>query len=419
MASIGNFATRSAAAAAFGLAAGICGPEGLGTGAVLAQDVFAPVVRVNDSAITEYEISQRALFLKALRAPGDNRDSAVERLIDERLQMEAADRMGIEIGEGQIEAGMEEFASRSGLSTEEFTSQIEAEGVDAESFRQFVRVGIAWREVVQSRFGPRAQVTEAEIDRALALSTSLDGVRVLVSEIFLPAATPEARTLSTELARQISQIESIPAFAEAARTHSEASSGAQGGELDWLPLANLPLAVSSQLLTLAPGQVTEPIPVPDAIALFQLRDIEETGIPESDVVSIDFARYSIPGGREERAFAEAGRIEESVDNCEDLYGVAADQPPERLERQDLPVEEIPLGVAVELAKLDEGEISTALTSGDGSELMMLMLCGRTLAPNEDVSRAEVRASLRNQRLASYAVGYLSELRADANIQRVR
>lgn len=414
-----NLTIRSAAAAALGLAAGFCGPAGFGNVAALAQDSFAPVVRVNDRAVTEYEINQRTLFLNALQSLGENRETAIERLIDERLQMDAADRMGIEVGEGQIEAGMEEFASRSGLSAEEFTSRIEAEGVDAESFRQFVRVGIAWREVVQGRFGPRAQVTEAEIDRALALSTSLGGVRVLVSEIFLPATTPEARTLSTELARQISQIETIPAFAEAARTHSEASSGAQGGELDWLPLANLPLAVSSQLLTLAPGQVTEPIPVPDAIALFQLRDIQETGIPEPDVVSIDFARYFIPGGRSERALAEAARIEERVDICGDLYGIAADQPPERLEREDLPVEEIPLDVAVELAKLDEGEISTALTSGNGAELTLLMLCGRSLAPNEDISRSEVRASLRNQRLASYAVGYLSELRADANIQRVR
>ena len=38
---------------------------------VLAQDLFAPRVYVNDRAITNYEVEQRALFLQVLRAPGN------------------------------------------------------------------------------------------------------------------------------------------------------------------------------------------------------------------------------------------------------------------------------------------------------------------------------------------------------------
>ena len=59
--------------------------------------------------------------------------------------------------------------------------------------------------------------------------------------------------------------------------------------------------------------------------------------------------------------------------------------------------------------------STALTTGDGQALVLLMLCGRTQAISEDVSREQVRANLQNQRLASYANGYLAELKADAVI----
>ena len=46
-----------------------------------------------------------------------------------------------------------------------------------------------------------------------------------------------------------------------------------------------------------------------------------------------------------------------------------------------------------------------------------MLCGRTLQINEDANREAVRQNLINQRLASYADGYLSELRSDAVIDR--
>ncbi len=48
--------------------------------------------------------------------------------------------------------------------------------------------------------------------------------------------------------------------------------------------------------------------MPNAIALFQLRGLEETGAPEAEAVSVEFARYFIPGGRTESSFAEAAKI---------------------------------------------------------------------------------------------------------------
>ncbi|HHH89571.1 MAG TPA: hypothetical protein ENK45_03285, partial [Aliiroseovarius sp.] len=39
-----------------------------------AQNLFAPVARVNDGVITAYELSQRVAFLTLLKAPGNVRD---------------------------------------------------------------------------------------------------------------------------------------------------------------------------------------------------------------------------------------------------------------------------------------------------------------------------------------------------------
>jgi len=44
-----------------------------------------------------------------------------------------------------------------------------------------------------------------------------------------------------------------------------------------------------------------------------------------------------------------------------------------------------------------------------------MLCGRTAAGAEDTSREQIAAQLRNQRLESYANGFLAQLIADARI----
>ena len=78
---------------------------------------------------------------------------------------------------------------------------------------------------------------------------------------------------------------------------------------------------------------------------------------------------------------------------------------------------MPQDFAIELSKLDPGEVSTALTRSDGQALVFLMMCGRTAAQNAEVSREEVAAAIRQRRLSGFADSLLAELRADARISR--
>ncbi|MGO4915465.1 peptidylprolyl isomerase [Pseudogemmobacter sp. W21_MBD1_M6] len=404
-----TFSLGTLAALACAIAFGVASPAP-------AQGMFDPVVRVNDRAITAYEVDQRANLLKVLRAPGDPKTVAVERLIEERLQLDAAAAAGITPSEEDINAGLEEFASRANLSAEEFTKAIAPAGVSPETLRDFIRAGVAWRQLVQQKFGPRARATEAEVDRALAQSTR-GGLRVLLTELILPANTAQATANSERLASEISQYTTAGAFSSAVQSYSVSPSRAVGGKLDWLPLENLPPQIRGLVLTLAPGQVTAPIPVPNAIALFQLRAIEETGAPAADVAAIDYAAYYIAGGQTPTALADAARVRAKVDRCDDLYGIAKGQPESVLDRGTLPVAEIPQDIAMELAKLDAGEVSTALTRSNGQTLVFLMMCGRTTTLADEVSRQDILLQLSNERLGSYANGYLAELRADAVIVR--
>lgn len=379
-----------------------------------AQNLFAPIVRVNDSAVTGFEYDQRLKFLQLLNQPGDIENEAMTGLIDDRLRLQAADALGITPEDAEIAAGMEEFAGRANLSVDEFVAAIGEAGVAVESFRDFVRAGVAWRAVVRSRFANRVQITEAEIDRAIALSGSQGGVRVLMSEIIIPAP-PEVAEEARALADRISEMTTLADFAAAAREYSASGTRGRGGRLDWVPIGQLPPPVRSQVLTLAPGQVTTPIEFPGGIALFQLRALEETDAPEENTLSVEYARYLIPGGRTDSALAIAERVRNDVDTCDDLYGVAHGQPEEMLTRDVVPIEEVPQDIALELAKLDENESSSTLTTADGKALVFLMLCGRVTAIAEDVSRDEVREQLFQRRIASYADSYLAELRAEATL----
>lgn len=371
---------------------------------------FAPRLVINDRIITNWEVQQRTRFLQALRAPGDLEELALEGLIEDRLRLEAGDRNGLRLSEQQVQTGLEEFAGRANLTLDQFIAALAAEGVAAQTFRDFVEAGLVWREVVGTRFGPRAQITEAEIDRAVALTTQAGAARVLLSEIILRADTPQFQEESQALAQRLAdQIDTPGAFAAAARRYSVSGSAGRGGRMDWIDLANLPPQIAGQILSLGEGDVTDPIPIPNAIALFQLRAVEENDVPESTEASVEFARLIFPGG----AAADAERVRLKVDTCDDLYGIAQKLPEDQLLREVSAVGDLDADFALALAQLDGGE-TTVRTLPNGVELVMV--CGRTPELGADVDRQVIRQRLRLQRLESYANGYLAELRAEAIIR---
>lgn len=381
---------------------------------VAAQGLFAPVARVDDSIITNFEVEQRALFLTLLNAPGATRSGALESLIDDRLRQQAIKEAGLELTEEGLAEGLSEFAARGELTTEEFVSRIEAAGVSRETFRDFVTVSLGWRELIRARYSPRIQIGEAEIDRALAAAGTTSGVRVLLSEIVIPAEGPQREEVQA-LAEEIATSRNEAEFADYARSYSATASRGNGGRLPWTDLSALPPQLAPLVLGLDIGEVTQPLPLPNAIALFQLRGIEETGAPTEKYAAIEYATYFIDGGRTEETLRRATDIAARVDVCDDLYGIAKDQPEEVLDRISLPPGDIPTDIALELSKLDPGEVSTALTRADGQALMFLMLCGRTAVLEEEVDRAAVANSLRSQRLAAFSDSLLAELRANSNI----
>ena len=300
------------------------------------------------------------------------------------------------------------------LELDQFITVLGQAGVSEETFRDFVRVNVSWRDFIRSRYGDRAQVSEAEIDQALGQSGGSSSIEVLLSEIIIPAPPPRAAA-AIATAERIAQLTSTSAFEAEARRVSALPSRARGGRLDWLPITNYPAGLRGLLLNLAPGEVTVPIPITNGVALFQMRGVREVPRAAVEPAAIEFAAFYISGGLSDAALREAARIDARVDTCDDLYGVAQGLPEEQLQRDVLAPADIPQDVAIELAKLDAGETSYVLTRANGETLVFLMMCGRTPALGEGVDRETIRGQLRSQRLNSYADALLADLRAAATI----
>ena len=86
---------------------------------VAAQNPYSPALTVNDSAITCYDVTQRVRLIEALGARGDVRALAIEQLTEDRVKVQAARALGIELPEGSIATGLEEFATQRGLTVDD------------------------------------------------------------------------------------------------------------------------------------------------------------------------------------------------------------------------------------------------------------------------------------------------------------
>ena len=375
---------------------------------------FAPVIVINDAVVSEFEIDQREAMLRVFRTPGDLQQVARDQLIEDRLKLEALNAAGLRITPEGLRGAMGEFSARENMDVDQFIAVLGQAGVAEETFRDFVRVNVSWRDYIRSRFGDRAQVSEAEIDQALGQSSGSAGIEVLLNEIIIAAPPPRAAS-ALATAQRIAQLTSTSAFEAEARRVSALPSRTRGGRLDWLPITNYPAGLRGLLLDLAPGQVTAPIPITDGVALFQMRGLREVNQVAPEPAAIEYAAFYIAGGLTDRALREAQSIDNRVDTCDDLYGVAQGLPEDRLQRDVLPPADIPTDVAMILATLDTGETNYSLTRANGENLVFLMMCGRTPVLGEGVDRETVRNQLQSQRLATYADALLADLRAAATI----
>ena len=371
-----------------------------------AEGIFDTVISVDKAAITNYELEQRILFFSFLNERGDALIKSRQSLIDDRLKMAAASKDGIALTPAELESSMLDFAKNTNQNLSELLNLLKKGGVDTETFRDYVEVGVVWPRLVRKRFASQAQPTEAEIDRALAAASTEGGISVLLTEIVLPAG-PSQLEESRKISKELTKITSIDSFSEKAKKLSVSSSRDNGGKIPWRNLKDLPNGLRQIIARLRPGQVAKPLEIQNAIVLFQLRDVEELALKAPNIIKIKFAKIT-------GASSVLNLATKTVNSCDDLYGLVKLNKDLVLEILTQHPDELEQVTALRLNSLDRNEMSIFSDSTD-SIGNMIMLCERNYTTLSDTSRSEVAQNIKVARLTNLAEGYLAELRTNATV----
>ncbi len=424
-----------------------------GTLSAQAQGPFTPLVHVNNAAVTQYELDQRIRFMSLLRAPGADRDSALKALMEDRLKLQAARQLGITVSDKGLEQGLAEFAGRANMDVETFTQELAKDGVEPQAYRDFVKAGVAWREVVRQRIVPTIRVSETEIDQAMRKEVETPIVtRVLVSELVIPAPPGQEQAAQARAQQLAETVKSEAAFAAAARQYSATPSAAQGGRLDWTPLENLPPVLRQLMLSMQPGTISQPLTVPGAVVLFFLRDTQGRLRAGAAEQTVDYVTLDLPSA------ADGAQILARADSCDQVFVEANRFAGDPIRRQTQPLGAVPGDIAQRMASLDTNE-GTVIDYGAGARLVMLCrrmpsliaentpdttlpglpqppvaaaaapdaanaasdaaVAAGVAQPSEPplTSREATREAIFNRKINAAADAYLAELKADAIIRR--
>lgn len=387
----------------------------------MAQNAYSAAAVVNDTLITNYDVEQRMRLLRLLgQNPPDPRSAALETLIDDKLREQAARAQGIQLTDERITEALNEFGRQRNMTGSQLVSRLGKQGVTRQAVVDLVANQVAYRDAMRARFLSRATPTETELESAALRAPGTANMSVLLAEIVLPYA--ERGPLKTEeLAEQLyNSLSGGSSFAAAARKYSRANSARKGGKVGWLKLDTVPPQIASQLAILQDGQVTRPIPIPQGVAILQLIESKvESTDDTSNAVTVTLGRVIIPLGVNASetdviaAQAEAERLRSSVRACAQIEERKAEFGTGTGVMGPVTIDKLQSNEQAAVRRLSIGQSSSPVRVTEG--MAVLILCDRSGVQDLAVLE-QVRTQVINERMASYANGYLTELRRDAVIE---
>jgi peptidyl-prolyl cis-trans isomerase SurA len=233
--------------------------------AAAATTVDRIVAQVNSEVITLSDLNARlktiSPALKSTLPPGTNLEMEVlNQLIEMELISQMARRIGIVVGEQEVDQAIESIKSENNINDAQFRASLAREGQTVENFRANIKFQILRDMVVRENLLRRIVITDREVDDYLAGgganfaalgegATPLDKIRIIFIE-------PGAMAKATSVYNQV--LSGSMSFAEAARQYSQGMGADDGGDLG-MTVGDLDERLGSLIRTLAPGQVGPPI----------------------------------------------------------------------------------------------------------------------------------------------------------------
>ena len=382
---------------------------------------------VNDEVISVLDIENRVRLTITTSGLADTQENrqrlrgqALRGLIEEKLQLQEAARMGVFASDREVADAIDRIEQANRLPKGQIATILSQAGLGLPALEQQLRPAIAWQKLLQRRTRAQIHVADEEVDELLARLQARQGApEFMLSEIFLPIDNPdqdeEIRQTALSLIQQMQRGTPFPAIAQ---QFSRSASASVGGDLGWVQEGQLDPELDAAIRELNPGEVSTPIRTPGGYYIFGLRDRRRSAGPSPDDAVLALTQLVFPAkGAQEAAAAQqlAQTARAGISDCRGLarlageLRIAAPAEPKRLR-----LAEVNPAIRDAVRGLRAGQTSEPIRAGE--TLVVLVVCEREEPPSMMPSRENAEEMLVRQRLQLLARRYLRDLRRQANVE---
>ncbi len=191
-------------------------------------------------------------------------EQMLERLIVMEIQLQRAERIGLQISDAMLNQAIEQLAVSQGVRFEDMPALLAQDGVSYSEFRRQFRDEVTLEQLRQIDVGNRIQISPREIEQCIADLEENVAVDSDYNLSHILVSIPESATAGDvaaieEKARDIyNQIQEGAEFATMALQYSSAQTALEGGALGWMKGSELPTIYTDVVVSLDAGEVSEP-----------------------------------------------------------------------------------------------------------------------------------------------------------------
>src|SRR5690606_32405585 len=167
-----------------------------------AQTGYGIAAVVNDEVISSYDVQARLRLMLTVSNIPDSEESrrrllpqVMRQLIDERLQLQEANRLNIAVTEEEIRGAVTTLERQNQLPPGGLEARLSQDGVPVGTLLEQLRANIAWSKIILRQVRPQVEVGEEEIDEYLAQVRARGGTTEFeAAEVFIPIESTAEET---------------------------------------------------------------------------------------------------------------------------------------------------------------------------------------------------------------------------------
>ena len=416
-------------------------PALLAGGAMAQEAGLQPVDRiaavVNEDVILRNELDRAVANIRAQYADRANQlpptdvleRQVLERLVLLRLQIARATDSGINATDEDLERAVQGVAQQNGMTTDQLRSRLAQDGLSFTDFRNSLREEIITQKLRQSFAQGRINVSEAEVDAALAGASANAGQQYHLAHILV--GTPDGAS-PEQIATALKKIEGVKSlidrgemnFAAAAVRYSDSPNALEGGDLGWRSLSEIPAAFASAIQQLQTGEILGPIRGPSGFQLLQMIGTRDQAAAQGGKVTQFSARQILvkiddktnDAAAKAKADTLAARLAGGADFAK-LAGESSDDTTTRSRGGDLGwfgADAFGTTFGMQVAALADGQTSAPFKA-DGGWVIVQRTGTREITAGDDNMRAQVRETIGRRKLEEEWNRFLREMRGEAYV----